>query len=77
VLDAAMPFARLRLLAGVLTGTLGRSRAYEQRTARTVRVRSLQGPLRLARDGEVFDGPEEFEVTKADEPLRVYARPRS
>jgi undecaprenyl-diphosphatase len=77
VLDAAMPFARLRLLAGVLTGTLGRSRAYEQRTARTVRVRSLQGPLRLARDGEVFDGPEEFEVTKADEQLRVYARPRS
>jgi undecaprenyl-diphosphatase len=75
VIDAAMPFARLRLLFGVLTGTLGRTRAYEQRTAASITVRSLQGPLRLARDGEVFDGPEEFVVEKASKRLRVYAHP--
>jgi hypothetical protein len=28
--------------------------------------------MRLARDGETFDGPEEFTICKADEPLRVY-----
>ena len=28
--------------------------------------------LRLARDGETFDGPEEFTIAKADEPLLVY-----
>ncbi|MDQ1688500.1 MAG: hypothetical protein QOK42_1475 [Frankiaceae bacterium] len=75
IIDAEMPYARTRLLFGVLTGTLGRSRAYEQRTAGSVRVRSLQGPLRLARDGEVFDGPAEFAVEKATRRLRVYARP--
>jgi hypothetical protein len=35
-------------------------------------VRSLAGPLRLARDGETFDGPEEFTICKADDPLLVY-----
>jgi undecaprenyl-diphosphatase len=75
IIDAEMPHARLRLLAAVLTGTLGRCRVYEQRTAASIKIRSLQGPLRLARDGEVFDGPEEFLVTKADRRLRVYARP--
>jgi len=75
VLDAATPFARARLLLAVMTGTLGRCRAYEHRTAASVHIKSRQGPLRLARDGEVFDGPAEFTVTKSDQRLRVYARP--
>src|SRR3712207_7709206 len=33
--------------------------AYEQRYVRRVQVKSLEGRLRLARDGETFDGPEE------------------
>ncbi|HEX7277170.1 MAG TPA: diacylglycerol kinase family protein, partial [Acidimicrobiales bacterium] len=67
------PWSRVRLLASVLTGTLGRCRVYEQRCVARMGVRSLAGPLRLAHDGETFDGPEEFEICKADEPLLVYA----
>lgn len=75
VVDAHAPWARTRLVLGLLTGTLGKSRVYEQRTAPSVKVRSLQGPLRLARDGEVFDGPAEFVVEKDSQRLRVYAKP--
>ena len=73
IVDASAPLARLRLIASVLTGRLGRSRIYEQRLAPQVEVRSLEGPLRLARDGETFDGPEHFVVEKLGEPLTVYA----
>ncbi|HUR14872.1 MAG TPA: phosphatase PAP2 family protein [Mycobacteriales bacterium] len=73
VVDAEMPFARARLLLAVLTGTLGRCRVYEQRTAQSVRIRSLEGPLKVARDGEVEEGPEELVVRKAAQRLRVYA----
>jgi undecaprenyl-diphosphatase len=72
VVDAERPYARTRLLLAVLTGTLGRCRVYEQRTAAEVRVRSLDGPLRLARDGEVEDGPAELVVRKAEKRLRVF-----
>lgn len=75
LVDAAVPWARTRLVLSVLSGRLGRCRAYEEWTARSVHVRSLQGPLQLARDGEVFDGPEEFEVTKLSEPVEVFAPP--
>ena len=74
VLAADVPHARLRLVLAALTGTLSRCRAYEQKTVGSLAVRSLQGPLRLSRDGEVFDGPEAFEVTKSEQRLRVYGR---
>jgi len=66
------PWSRIRLVAAVLTGTLGRCRAYEQRAVSRMHVRSTGGPLRLARDGETFDGTEEFDICKADEPLMVF-----
>jgi undecaprenyl-diphosphatase len=66
------PWSRLRLVASVLTGTLGRCRAYEQRCVRQMHVKSTDGPLRLARDGETFDGAEEFDICKADEQLLVF-----
>ena len=69
------PWSRTRLLASVLTGTLGRCRVYEQRCVRTMHVKSLDGPLRLARDGETFDGSEEFDICKADDPLLVFVPP--
>ncbi|HUO46231.1 MAG TPA: phosphatase PAP2 family protein [Acidimicrobiia bacterium] len=72
LIDAHQPWARTRLMAALLTGRLGRSRVYEEWTTRQVRIRSLQGPLRLAADGETFDGPEEFEIRKEDQPLVVY-----
>ena len=66
------PWSRVRLVVSVLTGTLGRCRAYEQRAVCQMHVRSTDGPLRLARDGETFDGAEEFDIRKADEPLLVF-----
>ena len=73
IVDASAPLARVRLIASILTGRLGRSRIYEQRLATQMKIRSLNGPLRLARDGETFDGPEEFVVEKLSDPLPVFA----
>ena len=72
LIDAHQPWARTRLMAALLTGRLGRSRVYEEWSTRRLMVRSKQGPLRLAADGETFDGPQEFEIRKEDEPLVVY-----
>ena len=72
IVDGTHPWSRTRLLLSVMTGRLGRCGAYEQRFVRSMHVKSLEGRLRLARDGETFDGPEEFTIAKADEPLLVY-----
>ena len=76
VVDADRPLARARLLLAVLTGRLARCGVYRQWYAPRMTVRSRQGPLRLARDGETFDGPAEFSVEKADQPLCVYVPAR-
>jgi diacylglycerol kinase family enzyme/membrane-associated phospholipid phosphatase len=54
---AELPWARTRLAVALLTGRLARSPVYERRTATEVHVRSLQGPLQLAKDGETWTGP--------------------
>jgi diacylglycerol kinase family enzyme len=69
------PFSRTRLLVSVLTGRLARCRLYEQRYTRRIDVRCVAGSLRLARDGETFEGSERFGICKADEPLVVFAPP--
>jgi undecaprenyl-diphosphatase len=76
MVDGEHPFARVRLLLAVLTGRLGRSRVYEQTAARSIHVRSLDGPLRLARDGETFDGDDEFVIEKQAKALTVYVPTR-
>jgi undecaprenyl-diphosphatase len=73
IVDAARPWSRARLLLSVMTGRLARCRAYEQRYVRSMTVKSSAGRLRLARDGETFDGSADFAIAKADEPLVVYA----
>lgn len=72
IVDGTRPWSRTRLLLSVMTGRLASCGAYEQRFARSMTVKSLEGRLRLARDGETFDGPEEFTIAKSDEPLLVY-----
>ena len=72
LVDASQPWARLRLLLAVLTGRLARCRAYEAFTARELRLRPLDGPSRLARDGETFDGSGAFTIAKEKRPLSVY-----
>jgi undecaprenyl-diphosphatase len=73
VVDAQHPWSRTRLLFAVFSGRLGRSRIYEQRAAPRLRVRALDGPLRLAADGETFDGPDELVIDKLPERLTVVA----
>jgi undecaprenyl-diphosphatase len=72
VVDAAHPFSRTRLVLAVLTGTLRRSRVFTTWRTTNMRVRSASGPVRLARDGETFDGAEAFEVTKNGTRLAVF-----
>lgn len=72
LVDAKHPGARLRLLWSVITGTLPRCKSYEAWTADRLEVKSLNGPLRLARDGETFDGSKEFVIQKEKKPLAVY-----
>ncbi len=62
LVDAEVAWARTRLVASVLSGRLGQCRAYERWTAEQVEIRSLEGPLRIAQDGETWTGPEEFAV---------------
>jgi len=72
IVHGTEPWARARLFVSVLTGRLARCGAYEQRFVKEMHVKSLDGRLRLARDGETFDGPEEFTICKAPAPLLVY-----
>jgi undecaprenyl-diphosphatase len=72
LIDADQSLSRLRLVAAVLTGRLGRSRVYEQRLVASLPVRSRQGGLRIARDGEVSDGPGHLTLRAAADKLVVY-----
>ncbi|CAN5633872.1 hypothetical protein BH20ACT1_BH20ACT1_05040 [soil metagenome] len=73
LVDASMAGARVRLVIAVLTGRLGRCRAYEEWTTNELHVRRLDGDRRLARDGETFEGSADFAISKCDEPLLVYS----
>ncbi|MBW3594863.1 MAG: hypothetical protein KY391_04735 [Actinobacteria bacterium] len=71
--DAGARFARLRLVAAVLTGRLGRCKVYKQMVVKELKIRSLDGPLRLARDGETFEASsEDVIVRKLPTRLAVY-----
>lgn len=72
VVDASHPFCRTRLVLAALTGTLRRSRVFETWQATSLHVRSDDGPLRLARDGETFAGEADFEVVKNGARLAVF-----
>ncbi|HEX2053118.1 MAG TPA: diacylglycerol kinase family protein [Actinomycetota bacterium] len=75
IVDGDQPWARTRLLFAVLSGTLGQCRVYEQRLAKQLRVASVDGtPLRLARDGETFEGSAQFLVKKLERPLPIYVK---
>lgn len=71
IIDADAPLARTRLVLAVLTGRLGRSRVYEERVVGRLTVEG-PGPLHLARDGEVTDGPASLLLRAADRALVVY-----
>ena len=66
------PWARSRLVTAVLTGQLRHSKIFRQTVVERLHLRSANGPLRLARDGETFEGPEEIIVEKLDKRLALY-----
>ena len=73
VADAAHPFSRTRLVLAAATGRLHRSPVFRTWVTTNIHVKSLDGPLRLAHDGETFDGPSAFDITKTGERLAIYA----
>lgn len=72
MLDARHGWARLRLMMAGIFGRSHRARGFEQRTASRLEVVATEPPIRLARDGETFDGSSTFEVTKTSKVLRVF-----
>jgi hypothetical protein len=49
---------------------------YRQRETRgPIAVRSFEGPLRVATDGETFTASERFEIAKAPDRLAVFVPP--
>ena len=62
----------LVLVLAVLTGTLRRSRVFTTWVTSGLTVRSGDGPLRLARDGETFDGTDDVVIAKDDARLAVF-----
>ena len=71
IVNGARRFSRTRFVVDVLTGRLGSCPVYEERSVASVTIRSLDGPLRLAADGETYDGPVELPVTKRPRALQV------
>lgn len=72
MLDARHGWARLRLMTSGIFGRSHRARGFEQRTVSRLEVVASEPPIRLARDGETFDGSNTFEVTKSARALRVF-----
>ncbi|HUS61223.1 MAG TPA: diacylglycerol kinase family protein [Acidimicrobiales bacterium] len=75
IVNGARRFSRTRFVVDVLTGRLSSCPVYEERSVATLRVRSLDGPLRLAADGETFDGPLELDLMKRPRALLVAVPP--
>ena len=75
LIDASHPFCRTRMIIGLITGRLGRSPVYSQWSATELSVRSTTGSLRLACDGETFDGGDHAEVVKTGRRIVLYAAP--
>jgi diacylglycerol kinase family enzyme/membrane-associated phospholipid phosphatase len=71
LVDAEVPLARMRLVGALLLGRLARSPVYERWSAQEVHVRSRGGPLRLAGDGESWQGSETVTVSKRPAALRL------
>jgi diacylglycerol kinase family enzyme len=69
---ADLPWSRVRLMIGFVTRTLKRSRIYGQLKTKKVGIRILEGSLRLARDGETFDGSREFQIEKGSKPIVIF-----
>jgi diacylglycerol kinase family enzyme/membrane-associated phospholipid phosphatase len=77
LIDGTQPLARIRLVAAVLLGTLGRSRVYRAWSAASVQIAAADGePVRISLDGEVTETEPAIRLFKAPKALLVY-RPQA
>jgi undecaprenyl-diphosphatase len=72
VLRADRSYPRLRPLVAERLRGMKRLSSLETWFADRIEVRSLEGALRLAHDGETFDGPERFSIEKSPKQLQVF-----
>jgi len=73
LVDGEQPWGRVRLVLSVLTGRLGRSTVYEQRTAPELSLRVRDDALHIALDGEVLEVAPSVTVSKRKGELLVLA----
>lgn len=70
--DGSHPFARSRLLAAFLTGTLARSRVYQAADISRMRIDGIRDTEHYARDGEIYPAPDALVLDKSLHALTVY-----
>jgi len=75
IVNGARKYSRTRFAFDVLTGRLAKCPVYEECQVQSLSIRSLDGPLRMAADGETYDDGEELEVTVRRQALRVAVPP--
>jgi len=73
--DTSAAKSRIRLLAAIATGRLARTKAFTRVLLPSLDIHALDGPLRLARDGETFDGGADVRIAKHASRLEVFAPP--
>jgi undecaprenyl-diphosphatase len=67
--------ARTRFVLAAMAGRLSALSVYDERRVEQLEVECLDGPQRLAADGETFDGPASFTVGKRRQAVRVALAP--
>jgi len=72
-LDGTSRASRTRFVIALITGQLSRSKVFHRTVVRSLEVHSHDGPLRLARDGETFDGGIDVRIAKHPDRLVTYA----
>lgn len=73
--DGSHPFARTRLIAAFLTGTLARSRVYQATTVTRLRIDGVGEEGDYTRDGEVSPAADTLLLDKSARALTVYLPP--
>ncbi|WP_265443474.1 bifunctional phosphatase PAP2/diacylglycerol kinase family protein [Flexivirga meconopsidis] len=72
MLDVAGPFGQLKVLAALLTGQLARNKRYHELSAPEMQIDILNGPVRVARDGELGEMTESLRVRADRRALTVF-----
>ncbi|QMU78191.1 phosphatase PAP2 family protein [Streptacidiphilus sp. PB12-B1b] len=75
--DGGHPFARTRLVAAFMTGTLARSRVYQAAAVSQLRIDVLHDTQHYAHDGEIRPAARTLILDKAPRALTLYLPPQN